>query len=671
MHHFSGNWITDQEFFELAPRDVFHRHLEKVDLPCDEHRNCHILFRRTFDLPQLPCKSLIYISADDYYKLYINGKFVGQGPAPAYHFQYNYNVMDISQYLHCGENTIAIHTLYQGLINRVWQSGDNRHGLILDLYADENLILCSDTSFKTHRHTAYSESGTTGGFHQTQFLETYNSNAREVGFEQVDFDDSYWENALINKCDDHSLKEQKTKMLVFEEIRPVSVRGEAGKLLYDFGANYVGYFTVKANGKKGDVITVRCGQELNPDGSIRFHIRAGCRYEEKWILAEGDSKLEWYDYKAFRYVELEYPEEVLLEDVHLDVRHYPFALKAQMKPAYQSNEALTAIWNLCVHTQKYGVQEVTQDSMDREKGFYLGDGCYSAFTNMILTQDDSLVRKLIDDAFSTKFVTDGLLTCMDCSRMHEIAEFPLIMVYLILWHYRITGDQTYLEQNYHKSITLLEHYRQHYERDHLLSHLDKWCVVEWPPNYRDNYDVDITEGQICEQPHIALNAYYIHAVRTVNKMAQCLGKPIYRDSEPLLDAFYKTFYNPDKHLFRDGRDTDHMSIVGNSFPFGLDLIPDENFKKEFISIIRERKISSFSFFSAFVILMGLARMGEEALVQECLEDEGAWKRMLHEDATTTFEGWGKDVKWNTSLFHLTMSYAAVFLADIDHKTIFD
>ena len=46
-------------------------------------------------------------------------------------------------------------------------------------------------------------------------------------------------------------------------------------------------------------------------------------------------------------------------------------------------------------------------------------------------------------------------------------------------------------------------------------------------------------------------------------------------------------------------------------------------------------------------------------------DRGAWLRMLDEGATTTFEGWGKDTKWNTSLFHLTMSYGALFLADVD------
>ena len=37
--------------------------------------------------------------------------------------------------------------------------------------------------------------------------------------------------------------------------------------------------------------------------------------------------------------------------------------------------------------------------------------------------------------------------------------------------------------------------------------------------------------------------------------------------------------------------------------------------------------------------------------------------MLREGATTTFEGWGKDAKWNTSLFHLTLSYAVLFLME--------
>lgn len=54
-----------------------------------------------------------------------------------------------------------------------------------------------------------------------------------------------------------------------------------------------------------------------------------------------------------------------------------------------------------------------------------------------------------------------------------------------------------------------------------------------------------------------------------------------------------------------------------------------------------------------------------------LTDEGARRRIIREGGTTTFEVWGRDTKRNTSLFHLTMTYAAVFMADIDRKNLFE
>ena len=116
--------------------------------------------------------------------------------------------------------------------------------------------------------------------------------------------------------------------------------------------------------------------------------------------------LDQFDYKAFRYAELTIPEGVDVENIYLVARHYPFEAVAKMGPAYAKNADLCRIWALCLHTQKYGVQEVIQDCPEREKGFYLGDGCYTALANFILTGDDSMVRKLIDDAFASSFITE-------------------------------------------------------------------------------------------------------------------------------------------------------------------------------------------------------------------------------------------------------------------------
>ena len=666
-HTFVGKWITDGEFSELAPRNVFHREKDKLSLDCSEHRDRHILFRARATIDKLPTRAELFITADDFYKLYVNGRFVTFGPASSYHSSYNYNTVDVSDYLVTGENVIAIHTLYHGMINRVFQSGDNRHGLIFDLVLDGKTVLVSDESVLTARHTGYTETGTVG--YNTQFLERYDARASEVGFERSDFDDSGWEHARLSKVADHTLISQRTEALVTERVLPVSEKREVGGVLYDFGSNLVGYLCVLARGRSGDVITVRQGQELNGDGSLRYELRANCIYEEEFVLGDGESMLDQYDYKAARYAYLLLPDGCEITDIYFTARHYPFELTAKMKPEYESNEQLCAIFRLCVNTQKYGAQDALLDCMEREKGTYLGDGCYTALTHAILTGKDDMIRKLIDDAFATDFITDTLLICLNCSFMQEIAEFPLMLVKLVLWHYRLTGDKEYLSVNYGKVTRLLDAYRRDYECEHLLDGLDKWCVVEWPANFRDGYDVDLDPKKICHPPHAVMNAHYIEAIATANKIAEALGLSEYIDISPLRESYIRAFYDKERRLFRDAVGSEHISIIGNVFPFAYGLCPSDDSRDAVLAMIRERGISSVSLFAAFPMLEGLVRLGLDDDVRRQLLDEGAWLRMLREDATTTFEGWGKDTKWNTSLFHTTMSYAAVFLADIDTKKL--
>jgi len=668
VHTFRGLWITTEEFEYLEPRHVFHRQLDtSVNLP-EEHLNKHIIFRKKFEIENDFRDAKIYISGDDYYKLYINGNFVSQGPAPAYPFAYTYNVVDLAPFLKKGKNLIAIHTYYQGLINRVWVSGDNRHGLLCDLEIDGKIVLSSDESFRVKEHSGYREIGRVG--YDTQFLEEYDSNAKECSFMELDFDDSFWEQARVRKVVDYKLVHQPTKSLVFEEIQPKMIKTEKNRMIIDFGKCYVGYLNVTARGGKNDVVTIRCGQELWEDGSVRYQMRCNCNFEEKWILSGNTDALNWFDYTAFRYAELVLPEGCSVEKVSLTARHYPFELLAEMKESYRNIPELQKIWDLCVHSIGYGVQEVIQDCMEREKGFYVGDGCYTALCHFLMTGDDSIVRYLIDSAYLSSTFVESTVTCLNCSFMQEIAEFPLMLVSLMLWHYRLTEEEEYLRQNYEFACRLAGIYYRDYEKDGLLQDLDKWCVVEWPKNFRDGYDVNLKQGQVCETPHIVINAHYIEMISNINKMAEILGYEPYRDLSELKRCFLEAFYDDKRHVFKDSVETEHSSYVSNVFAFGFGLLPDEECKKNILQMIRNRGISEVSLFAAFPMLEGMIRNGQEEEVKNLLLDEGAWLRMLREDATATFEGWGKECKINTSLFHLTMSYAAIFLTDIDHKRLF-
>lgn len=116
--------------------------------------------------------------------------------------------------------------------------------------------------------------------------------------------------------------------------------------------------------------------------------------------------------------------------------------------------------------------------MEREKGNYLGDGCYTALAHAVVTHDVSLLKKLFDDSFRSSFINKGLVTCAACSFMQEIAEYPLMMYYAMLMYYKLTGDREYPAKHYKQMCEILDFYKTEYaQSDGLLSNLDKWCVV--------------------------------------------------------------------------------------------------------------------------------------------------------------------------------------------------
>jgi len=664
----SASWITHPDMAGLKPRNVLARQLQRHRLaPVDvRHQNRHYLFRRSFDLAAVG-KATLRITADDYYKLYVNGAFVAMGPAAGTTDCTYYNVIDLSPYLVRGRNAIAVHTYYQGLVNRVWVSGDNRHGLWLELDADGRRVLESDTSFKVTRHGGYSAMGTAG--YDTQFLECYDAGAREVGFERPDFDDADWASAVRHPLGgDYRLVEQPTPMVVTEWIAPVKTERFAnGGLRVDFGGIYVGSVEFAASGKKGTSVDIRCGQELNPDGSVRHKLRANCNYVEKMVLSGGSRDvLNQYDYKSFRHLEL-LPSEgakVDVSSIRLVARHQPFELKA--KPAF-ADPALKPVWNLCVDSFRYGVQEQIMDCMEREKGYYLGDGCYTMLAYSLLTQDRRQVRKFFDDFLRTKKVDRGLVTCANCSFMQEIAEYPLMMILFARWYLEQTGDTAFVAGRFDAFADILDSYRERYARpDGLLVNLDKWCVVEWPKNFQDGYDADVREGKVCTDMHNVINAWYLIAVKSLNAVARQVGRRPYADVAALEASFRRAFWDAGRHQFVDREGTPHVSLPGNVYATFARLAPDGDkaAHEAFLRLVRDKRYSSISMFQFFPLFCYLRATGEETLLHELLVSPDAWLRNIREGGTRTFEGWGRDTKWNTSLFHLTIASAAVFLTDV-------
>ncbi len=658
---FNGKFITLAEFAFLVPIDVFHREEEQKELPRhpDELKNLHIRFRRSFvwDPGEYPSVS-ICLTADDYYKLRINGQPAGQGPAQGYYFDYPFNLLDITPLLADGENLIEADVYYQGLINRAFDSGDLRCGFIADVIGTkpdgtDEILLVTDESWQCAVDRSFIGRDTIA--YDTQFAEHRDM---RLGLTE-------WERVRV-KAHDYTFAEEPTPTLSVYDAEPTaSLRTKTGTL-YDFGGELTGGFRIVVTGKSGDVIEVRAAEELEknadgtcpPDGvlteetKIRYKTRANCLYSEQIILHDGENVIEQYDYKAFRYAELVYGEGIEAVSLCAVVRHWDFDDDACLLDS--SDKVLSSVFDICKRGVKFGSQEVYVDCPGREKGQYAGDLTITSASQLWLTGDTRLFRKAVRNQAESTFIDEGLMAVTPGSLMQEIADYSLQFPILALRYYDFTGDRAGLKKLLGVCDRILTRFEQYQREDGLLDGVDcKWNLVDWPKNLRDDYDFELTKP-IGKGVHNVINAFYIGAVLLTEKIIDILGIPLEegaRRSEALIEAYHNCFWRPSLGLYADSETSDHTSLHSNILPayFGF----EKTEAKPRIAAMVRRKGLVCGVYMAYFTLKALCRMGyyTDAYRLITSTDEHSWYNMVCEGATTCYEAWGREMKWNTSLCH--------------------
>lgn len=653
MYKFTGKWITNKDFYSL-------KYIKKPsqDICSDLLQNQHILFRDKFHFDNQG-KVYLYYSADDYAYIYINGHFVSMGPAISYPFHQYYNKVDITDYLIKGENSIAIHSYYQGMINRAYYSGDLRHGVIFDIVCGDSVLSSSNEKVKTFLHSGYSISHIAGWIsendfnYNTDYIENYDSNSSEDKFYLKDFDDSKWENSYIRINVDYKLKKTNIKPFKFENITPK----EISPSVFDLKQEIVGYPFIKIKGQKGQVISVLCGEELNDDGSVRYIERCNCRYIEKWTLSGDEDIFFPYHYKAFRYIQLVSETPFVLCEIKGIARHYPFKNKTKF---ITDDKDLKKIYKLCINTIKYGVQDSFLDCPSREKGQYFGDGVYSSLTHVYLTGDKKLYQKFITDAFSSMKIDKCMTANGPCSYYQAIAEFPLFIVISLEYYLKMTNDFVFIKRQKKNVQKLLTNYADKYldKQLHLIEVYDRWNVVDWPMSARDGYDFNLPQHERTNGFHNVMNAYFILALKAAINL--------YNDSfdidiKSIEKAYIDSFYLQNSHEFRDSLNSNHVSLPSMIMGNLLHLVDNVEVKNNLIKMIKEKRLKASNLFMTPLMFLFLKESNEKALLLDLIKDKDGWLNMIKEGATTTFEAFSKDKKWNTSLLHTMFSFVVLFL----------
>lgn len=642
-----NKWIGNPKFEELQPLQMLHKQFDtefKIEKHEEGFKNNHTLFRKEVMLSSVFKNIVLDISADDYYKLYINGKFVTLGPANSYPFSYHYNKIDVSTYFHEGINIVGVHVYYQGLINRAYNSGDYRQGMIAELFADGELII--DDCWKYAEAKEYSYSRVIA--YDTQFDEIIDNRFKLVGWKEIAFDDSQWKKAAIKEKTDYQLVLQQTKNLQMEYIKPKEVKKLANGYLLDFGRELTGTFYMKAVGRAGEEVDILFGEELESEIKVRYDMRCNCVYQDKLILAEGENELEQYEYKCFRYVQLRTKSNIKMEEFQVDYRHYPF--DEDYCQFHSKEELVNRIFEICKNAVENCAQEAFLDCPHREKGQYLGDLTVTAHAHLYLTGDSSLLKKALQDFTNSTKICEGMMAVAPGSFMQEIADFSLLFPYQVLLYYEFTKDKKFLQEMLLVSEGIKRFFSNFENETGLIENVKlKWNLVDWPATLRDDYDFDLTDVIVGDGCHNVINALYLGMIKCIEEMKAILLIPYHSKFEHLKQVYIKTFYNEEVGLFVDSSISKHSSLHSNAFAVFYGLEPKNHSIVEFV---REKGLCCGVYVSYFV-LEGLMKLGEGELVYDLITNktEHSWYNMLKEGATTSYEAWGKEQKGNTSLCH--------------------
>jgi alpha-L-rhamnosidase len=688
-----AQWLRDPRLEGMPPLPVFETYFKKF-AETDKNREfsgvlsndegtegLHTYFRREFTLAQKPIQATLYYSADDRAKIYLNGSFLDEGPPRSYPFAQPVVELEVTDALEKGDNVIAAHVYYHGAASRSFDSADNRMGLValLRLTFKDGTVqeVKTDDSWRLWPSKTFSylpERSVQSRVFPTQFNENMDLRLEPKGWRQSGFNDQAWKNPQTG-FQDHRFTASPIPPLQRYRLDPLSVEQKgSGRWLFDFGHYVVGHPRVRVEGRAGQVMTVLQGEELLQPGdrgygeraAVRYRLRANAWYEDQIVLDEGPNLIEFYDYRAFRYLEvLDAPSQ---PEVWVEVRHFPL----DWSPSHfaSSDETLNRIWEISKRTVQMICQDVVQDCAQREKGQYGGDTYITALAQLLLSDDGSLIRKALVDGHHSQHFNVGMLAVAPGAYWQELAEWSLVYPLMLEYYYRMTGDSVLVERLLEKGA--LQHLMGWFGRleneDGLLVrvHERKSVLVDWPRDLRGEYDYEGTANGI----NTVANSFYYGALRAAAYLLHVVERSheasvFEQKAARLLESFQRVLMDEESGLVLDGIRMDGTpsftgSVHASAFALGFGLVPEKD-QAAVVELIRRKGMTGGIYLAPY-LLRGLWKSGEGELAYRMMtEGRKSWAEMLRHGSTTTSETWSPEDKANMGWAHPAAAVPVYFI----------
>lgn len=649
-------------------------HANWIALPGEDGRSYGVYyFRKHLELSVQPARFVVHISADNRYKLYVNGELVSLGPTRGDLYHWNYETVDLAPYLKPGKNIVAA---------LVWNEADNRPegqisfrtAFILQGDSPAEEPLNTDQSWKCIRDNAYEPLNALFAASCGEFVDR---NKTVNGWASPSLDDSSWPSAANlfgGQPDGHS--DGFGWMLVPSKLPPREMTDQriplcrkatgitvptdfpARKTAFTIPANTTAtllldqtyltnaYLTLKFSKGRNAGISIRYAESMYAE-QTKYGLRKGNRndIDGKFFVGREDSLIsdgsvgQSYTtlyFRTYRYIQLLVQtkgEPLVIDDLYGTFTGYPFGQPAQ----FQTDDAgLKKILEIGWRTARLNAWDTYTDCPYYEQLQYIGDTKVQTVITYYNSADDRLARHALELMDESR-LTDGVTFSRYPSRnIQIISTFSLWYIGMLhdYWMYR--GDSAFIGEKLMGARAILAFFGRYQGADGSLKHTPFWTFVDWAGGAGWNFGAP----PIGEDGSSAIiDLQLLWAYQWAADLESQLGIPYYADlykqkAAQLKQTIRQKYWNVQRGLYADTKEKNTFSQHANSLAILTGLLSKTDALAVGKKLLADSTLTQCTIYFKYYLHQALVRAG---LGDGYLDWLGIWRKNMAAGLTTWTE----------------------------------
>jgi hypothetical protein len=632
-------------------------------------------FRKSFLLTKKPSQFIIHLSADNRYRLFVNGTYITDGPQISDTRHWRFESLDIASFLNEGANSIAVQVTNWADVAPVYIMG-KRTALIVQGDDAASSVVNTDRSWKCFTNSAVTpivfKPGDPSIFYQYYAagpMEKVNGAEYPWGWETTSFDDKDWKESTATETgapfgvtgngdatwdlvprsiplmeyrfQQGGIIRRSEGITLLSDKIPVTIpAGTTCSVLLDQQQLTTAYPELIVSRGKGSQVKMIYAEALYNDIKNKGHrdsIKAKSIHGVFDIFQPDGAtgrKFTTLSFRTFRYVQLDITtgaEPLIIEQFGSWFTGYPFQKKGSFA---SSDPSLSNVFDIGWHTARLCAYETYVDCPYWERLQYIGDTRIQALVSYYVSGDDRLARNALEQ-FYWSLTYDGLTGSRYPSSLAQfIPNYSLVWVTMVHDYFMYRNDPAFIKSFLPGIRRVLEHFEQYVAQDNMMTEQPYW----------DFFDHTFPTHKIVEEStskRLTTNSlFYAYTLDLAAELENCYNNPQGAQrytalSQKLKAGVKKQTWDAGRQLYADTPDKKHFSMHSNIMAVLCGMIPKAEQRNFVKRIVDTENLTPTTLYFDFYLARAMNQAQAGDLYMSLL---AKWKDLLSLGLTTFPEG---------------------------------